>query len=101
MAFVYVSEFASLGNDAGGRVMEGIPQTPPIAEQQVAITAGSVASAAFNSATKFILVHTDAICSIAFGASPTAVATAARMAAGETRRYAVVPGQKIAVITNT
>jgi hypothetical protein len=46
-------------------------------------------------------VHTDAICSISFGSNPTATATKARMAAGQTEYYAVNASDKVAVITNT
>jgi len=50
----------------------------------VAIGAGSVQSSAFNAKTRFVRLHADAICSIEFGTNPTAAATTARMAAGQT-----------------
>src|SRR5574341_71915 len=104
MAFLYISEYQYLAIDAiSGRI--AAPKDPPVATQQIAIGVGSAASAAFNARTKFIEVHTDAVCSIATsanpGATPTAVATARRMAAGETRYYGVEPDDKIAVITHT
>jgi hypothetical protein len=48
-----------------------------------------------------VVLHTDAICSIAFGPNPTAAATNMRMAANETRQFLVNVGDKVAVITNT
>jgi hypothetical protein len=60
-----------------------------------------VASAPFDPRTKFIRVHTDAICSIAIGVNPTAVATEMRMAANQTEYFGVGANSKIAVITNT
>ena len=99
MAVLYIAEFSGLyakGNQTGQMAI-----TPPIAEQHVSIGMSSTASAAFNAATNLIRVHTDAICSIAFGASPTATANGMRLAANQTEYFAVQGGQEIAVITNT
>jgi hypothetical protein len=100
MAVLYISEYDRQCIDYL-RLGVPAPQEPSIAEQSVAIGGTSAASAAFNAKTKFVRVHTDAICSIAFGVSPTAVATAKRMAAGQTEFFGVRPGDKVAVITNT
>ena len=106
MATLYVTEFAA-GTVAGlvGSVTTEFPvpapMTPPVAEQHIAIGAGSLPSAAFNADTAFVMVNCDATCSLAWGAAPVAVATAQRMAANETRFYGVVPGQKVAVIENS
>lgn len=99
MATVYVTEFNSSGRDINGGSLAAA-RVPPIAEQTVAIGAGSVQSAAFNSGTSFVRVHADAVCSIAFGSNPTASATTMRLAAGAVEYFSVVPGHKIAVITN-
>ena len=99
MAKVYVSEYAATPAFVGQTVPTG--QEPALAEQVVNITAGSVQSAAFNANTKFIRVHTDAICSYEIGASPTATANTPRMAANTTEFFGVVGGHKIAIITNT
>lgn len=99
MATLYVSEYSRQCIDYL-QLTVAAPQEPSIAEQNVTIGVGSTQSAAFNAATKFVRVHTDAICSVAFGANPTAVATAKRMAAGQTEFFGVRPGDKIAVITN-
>lgn len=93
MATVYVSEYGDIRANAAFE--------PRVADQTVAIGAGSAQSAAFNAATRFIRVHTDAICSIDIGANPTATATKSRLAAGQTEYFYVYPGHKIAVITNT
>ena len=99
MATLYIAEFAFIPRQTGDGVQ--IAQMAPIAEQTVAIGAGSTASSAFNAATRFIRLHTDSICSIAFGASPTATTTNARMAANTTEYFAVTAAQKVAVISNT
>lgn len=102
MAVLYISEYQEQVLDLAGRhVLAG--KEPAIAEQHVAIGASSAASAAFNANTSFVRVHTDAICSILFGTSPTAVATSKRMAANTTEFFGVQPGAsvKVAVITNT
>ena len=99
MAVLYITEYQRLAAAQGAQVAAG--QEPSVAEQNVAIGAGSLASAAFNARTNFVRLHSDAICSVAFGAAPTAVATAKRMAANQTEFFGVNPGQKVAVITNT
>lgn len=106
MAVLYITEYAELSVGPAGRIGQ-MPKETPVAEQTVAIGAGSVQSAAFNAKTRFIRVHTDAICSILVGTNPTATATSGRMAAGQTEYRDVVDGIKsgtafkIAVITNT
>jgi hypothetical protein len=74
-------------------------------EQSVAIGGASVQSAAFNTTTTIIRVHTDAICAIKVGANPTAIAAGAtgttRMAASTTEYYGVRGGDLIAVISST
>lgn len=93
MGKLYVTEF--IDTDAGSPVaVSHTDQTP--------VTYGaSTQSAAFGSNTKLIRVHTDSICSIAFGANPTATTNNMRLAAGQTEYFAVQPGQKVAAITNT
>ena len=99
MAVLYIAEFSQLMPTPGGTGQA--PRTPPIAEQTVAIGGASAASGAFNTATNFVRVHTDAICSIAFGASPVATTAQMRLAAGQTEYFGVNAGDKIAVISNT
>lgn len=99
MASLYIAEFTTLGAPWGNVVQSG--QTPPVTEQKLAIGVSSVQSAAFGSKTLIVRISTDAICSVAFGDNPTATSNNARMAANQTEYFAVVPGQKVAVITNT
>lgn len=99
MAVLYITEFNAIGG--GGNFPVGGAYQPPVAEQTVAIGGGSAQSAAFNTNTLFVRLHTDAICSIEFGVSPSATTTTARMAANQTEYFNVVPGQKVAVITNS
>lgn len=80
---------------------DGKPVEPAIAEQNVAIGGTSTQSAAFNTNTRFVRVHTDVLCAVKFGANPTAVATAHRMADESTEWLAVSGGHKVAVITAT
>lgn len=62
---------------------------------------GAAASAAFGARTTFIRLHTDAICSIAFGKAPTATTSNRRMAANQTEYYFVRPGDKVSAVINT
>jgi len=101
MAIVDISEYARLAYDASNNVVQTGAE-PARAYQQVAIAAGSTQSAAFDTATRFVRVHTDAIVRILFGVNPTAAAgTSMRMAAGATEFFGVTPGQKLATITST
>ena len=100
MATVYISEYAGQPIDRNGQLLPA-GEEPALAYQTVAIGGVSAQSSAFNSKTKFVRIHTDAICSIKFGTSPTAVATETRLAANTTEFFGVQLGQKVAVITNT
>lgn len=95
MAKLYVTEY-------GGLDPALVAVAPPLVDQTpVVIGAGSLQSAAFDAATTLVRIHTDAICSIAFGTNPTATANSQRMAANSTEYFAVKFGHKVAVITNT
>jgi len=98
MATLYITEFADSGFLTGP---VAVARGPAIAEQTVAIAAGTAQSTAFQNNTRLVRLHTDAICSVAFGSNPTATAAKARMAANQTEYYQVTPGSKVAVITNT
>jgi hypothetical protein len=86
MATLYVTEYAGLGASPFGPSQA--PLEPPIAAYSLAIGVSSstpgAPNATFNNKTTMIRIHTDAICSISVGVSPTAVATANRMAANQT-----------------
>lgn len=97
MATLYVAEFERPRNQ-----WVGIANAPPIAEQTITISGSSTAvTNAFNAKTAMVRVETDSICSIAFGASPTATTSNMRMNAGDVEYFSVMPNHKIAVITNT
>lgn len=103
MATVYITEYIDIDGT------RQVPSEPPVKEQTVAITAGSVASAPFNARTTIIRINTDAVCSILIGGSnnagtivnPTATAASGRLAANQTEYRGVQGGQSLAVITNT
>lgn len=107
MATLYIREYAGIGT---GTNASGIGSSflevqaavePAVTDQTVSIGGASVQSSAFNAKTGLVRIHTDSICSIAFGANPTATATSARLAANQTEYFSVFPGHKVAVITNT
>lgn len=100
MAVCYISEYPS-GGFLGSFGVSGNVQEPEITTQTVAIGVGSAQSAAFNQNTRYIRVHTDAICSILIGSNPTALVTSKRLAANQTEYFTVSPGHKLAVIANT
>jgi hypothetical protein len=101
MATLYIAEIELLGLDAHGAEIMA-PKMPPIAEQTVAIGMTTAASTnAFTTRTRFVQIHTDAVCSIAFGVAPVATTSNQRLAANETRFVTVNAGDKVAVIVNT
>ncbi len=103
MATLYISEFSGWGS-FNSQIFQGALGTPPVAEQKLSITTTSTASSTFSSTTHLVLIETDAICSLAWSAGSTTVSattSAQRMAAGEARIYAVIPGGSVSVVTNT
>ena len=101
MATLYITELLDLGksHSAGAGQMAKLPA---MAEQTVAIGAGSVQSAALNRNTRFVRLMADSICSVAVGASPTATATNMRLAANVPEYFEISgPTRLIAVIANT
>lgn len=102
MPNLYITEFAQVGIDALGRVAAPIPRQLPVAEQKVAFTT-SAQSATLDATTTMVRLQADGICSVAFGANPTATTSNLRMTAGQTE-YFMVPansGLKIAAVNNT
>src|SRR5229473_1972228 len=101
MSTLYISEYQYASRSQA--TPEGVPagMEPSVTTQVVAITAGSVQSAAFNPLTHFVRLHSDVVCSVQFGANPTATTNSARMASGQTEFFGVIPGQIVAVIANT
>lgn len=101
MAKLYVTEHLSPSISFGNLLP--VPKMPPVASQTVSIGGVSAASNAFDSSTCLIGVHTDAVCSIAFGTNPTATTNSRRLAANTTEYFEVPVGGnfKIAVISNS
>lgn len=99
MATLYISEYSEAGIKGPG--MLPVAAEPGATTQTVSIGGASAQSSAFGSTTRFVRIHTDAICSVAFGSNPTATTSKARLAANQTEYFAVRPGDKVAVISNT
>jgi hypothetical protein len=95
-----VTEYSNLASSGRGAVvMAG--QEPAVANQQVAIGVASAQSSPFADTTRFVRVHTDVACRIAFGSNPTAAASSMRMPAGGTEFFGVSPNLRVAVISTT
>jgi len=91
---MYIGEYSNMG--LGGNAQA--PVCPKITKQTIA----SGASAPFNSATRFIRLHSDAICSFAIGPPGTvATTTDDRMIAGATEYFFVSPGHIVYVVANS
>lgn len=107
MAVLYITEFAQLAPQPVGQTGQ-VAMQPPLAEQTVSLSSTSAASNAFNSQTRFVRLHTDTICAVEFGTSPTAVGSGggsptARMAANQTEYFGVPAGAsfKVAGVTSS
>lgn len=100
MALLDITEYAELAVDAPGKTI-AVGREPAVAEQQLAITSPAVQSAAFSDTTKFIRVHADTACRIAYGVDPTATGAHRRIPANGTEYFGVRAGHKISVITTT
>lgn len=107
MTKLYVQEFAGLANTDDTDI--AAVAVPALANYVVDYTAGVTASPKFQTATKFVEIVTDAICSVKFGTFGTVVAavTDNRLSAGERILRAVSPpdfgttGMGLSAITNT
>ena len=104
MTKLYVSEYAYMPQQTG--VLYQLGAEPAVATQVVDYGAGHAESNAFNAKTKFVRLHTDAICSFKFSTAGTAAATTdARMAANQTEFFGVDQASgtalKVSAITNT
>ncbi len=101
MAKLYITEFSDFARlqNAGAQPWGALQSM--IGDQTPISFSTSTQSVAFNAATRFIRVHTDAICSIAYGSNPTATTGNMRLAAGQTEYFAVKGGDMLAVVSNT
>jgi hypothetical protein len=109
MAKLYIAEAANMTflPNALGQMMP----MPPAAEQTVAIGGGATQSAPFGSLwspplpldgrTIYLRVHTDSICSIAWGVNPTATTANMRLVTNQTEYFGARPGYMLSVISNT
>lgn len=102
MAGLTITEFewmAPTGPNRDG--IAQIPMQPPVTVQTALVPgASSAQSQAFNAATRFVELTTDADCRINFGSNPTAAQSNSLMKAGDVRYYGVRAGDKLAVIAN-
>lgn len=100
MASLYITEFVALPKDGPYDASQPMPvgATPAVAEQKVAFTT-STQSAAFNAATRYVRIISDATCHLAFGANPTATTSNMRVVADSAEYFGVVAGQKVAAVT--
>lgn len=101
MALLYITEFESLTPTNEGGAAQIARAAPVVDQAPLAIAGGSLQSAAFGATTRYVRLHCDAICSVAFGANPTATSSNMRLAGSQTEYFGVTPGQKVAVILNT
>lgn len=105
MSKLYISEYARVCQASGpANAIVQAPEEPPVATQVVDFTSGAAQSAAFNAKTRFVRLHADAVCSVRFGAAPTATASDPRLAAGQAELRGIPAdgtASKVSAIANT
>lgn len=97
MAVLYVTEYVTQISDPNGKIVPAAEE-PALLTDTVAIGASSTQGDVFNVKTKFVRVHTDVACHVAFGDNPTASTSSMRLAANQTEYFGVQAGQRLAVI---
>lgn len=105
MAIAYVTEFANPIVFQGNT--QPVCSLQAITTQAVTYTGTAAASAALNIKTRMVRIHTDSICSFAYGTAPVALTTDPRMVAGQTEYFEVnldrplTAANKLSFIVNT
>lgn len=100
MAFAYITEYRRQAVDGLGRLIPA-GMEPALAVQKVAVGGVSTQSAAFHPETTMVSINVDVVTSVAFGENPTATTSSSRIAADATQFFGVIPGHRVAVISNT
>lgn len=98
---LYVSEFESPAASAGFPFPVACEYANSTDQAPLDYSGGHAESSAFAATTKLVRIHTDSICCVAFGKSPTATTNSRRMAAGQTEYYFVRPGDKVSAVITT
>jgi len=93
---LFLTEYANLARDIGSNFIAA-GMEPAVAEQTMTLSGTSSQSAAFNAQTAFVMVHAQEAACLKWGTNPTAVTTAQRIAAGETRFVGVPAGKSFKV----
>lgn len=108
MATLYVREYQGIGNtkNVTGIGLSNLPtqgaQEPGVDQPIININPSTTPSVPFAPTTQLVRLHTDAVCSVAFGPPGTIATTSnARMAQNQTEFFSVIPGHVVSVIANT
>jgi hypothetical protein len=101
MASVYVQEFAGLAPTPSGDAMLPVPAQPPLASYIVSNALGPNQGQKYNVNTKWLLIESDAVCSVRVDGT-NAAATDMRIAATLPPLLLQAPaGGNVSVIANT
>src|SRR5688500_3558794 len=99
MSTVWIEEYSALGTDQHGRTISAPSAPSLVANQAITLSGSSQQSAAFNAATQYIRIHSDAACNYAVGSNPTASSSTSHLPSGVIIDLVVTAGNKIAVIS--
>jgi hypothetical protein len=104
MSKFFITEYENVVFDARGEPVLA-PEEPALVDQTPIDFSDGLPhpSAVFNSKTRYVMIHTDAICSYLVGANLKATVLNRRMATSETRFFGLKAGGglSLSVIANT
>lgn len=96
MATLYLTQYDQLAKEEyGPPVPTG--QEPSLGDSVLAISGANEVSPTLHPRTRFVMVHTDVVCHIAFGTDPTATTSNRRLPADSTIFYGVGPETKLKI----
>jgi hypothetical protein len=102
MALVYVQEFAGLATTPSGDALLAVPSQPPLASYTVSNAAGPNAGPKYQVTTKWLLIETDAICSLRVDGTAAGATDMRLPASGLAPILFPAPtGGNVSAITNT
>lgn len=96
MPLLFITEYSRITVDHGNLTVP-VPITPGV-EQVIEMELKPKLCEPFREQTRFIIVHTDADCALAFGKSPSASPNRHGLSAGETRAYGVASGDRLSAV---
>lgn len=102
MATLFIAQYNGLAHVKSGHRIFDAPRTPPLAQQALTYTSSAASNAFAATATYIEVTAIDANAVLAFGSAPTADGNSGIIVPqNATRRFSIIPGQKVAAWDGT